>query len=77
MARILLIHHYRRVVLRDPLLPAELLPKNWPGREARALCGEIYRTLLPASERWLDAHAIDENGVLPAAGEALRHRFAC
>jgi phenylacetic acid degradation operon negative regulatory protein len=76
-ARILLIHHYRRVVLRDPLLPAELLPKNWPGREARALCGEIYRTLLPASERWLDAHAIDENGVLPPAGEALRHRFAC
>ena len=47
-ARILLIHHYRRVVLRDPLLPAALLPKDWPGRAARALCGEIYRGLLPA-----------------------------
>jgi len=75
-ARILLIHHYRRVVLRDPLLPAELLPKDWPGREARALCGEIYRTLLPASERWLDAHATDENGVLPSAGNGLGRRFA-
>src|ERR1700750_308197 len=41
-ARILLIHHYRRVVLRDPLLPAALLPKNWPGKAARQLCGEIY-----------------------------------
>jgi phenylacetic acid degradation operon negative regulatory protein len=75
MARILLIHHYRRIVLRDPLLPAELLPKDWPGREARALCGVIYRTLLPASERWLDAHATDENGPLPAAGEGLARRF--
>jgi phenylacetic acid degradation operon negative regulatory protein len=74
-ARILLIHHYRRVVLRDPLLPADLLPKDWPGRRARALCGEIYRLLLPASERWLDQHAVDENGPLPPAGEALARRF--
>ncbi|TKW74412.1 MAG: phenylacetic acid degradation operon negative regulatory protein PaaX, partial [Bradyrhizobium icense] len=53
-ARILLIHHYRRVILRDPLLPAALLPRDWPGRAARQLCGEIYRALLPASEQWLD-----------------------
>src|ERR1700712_5120522 len=45
-ARILLIHHYRRVVLRDPLLPRALLPADWPGRAARALCGEVYRALL-------------------------------
>ena len=45
-ARILLIHHYRRVVLRDPLLPTALLPADWPGRAARQLCGEIYRGLL-------------------------------
>jgi phenylacetic acid degradation operon negative regulatory protein len=75
-ARILLIHHYRRIVLRDPLLPAELLPRDWPGRQARALCGEIYRRLLPASERWLDRHALDENGPLPPAGPALAQRFA-
>src|SRR6478609_894818 len=29
-ARVLLIHHYRRVVLRDPLLPTSLLPSDWP-----------------------------------------------
>ena len=75
-ARILLIHHYRRIVLRDPLLPAELLPGDWPGRQARALCGEIYRRLLPASERWLDRYALDENGPLPPAGPALARRFA-
>jgi len=74
-ARILLIHHYRRVVLRDPLLPTPLLPRDWPGRAARRLCGEIYRGLLPASEQWLDAHATNENGPLPRPGGALARRF--
>jgi phenylacetic acid degradation operon negative regulatory protein len=74
-ARILLIHHYRRVVLRDPLLPTALLPADWPGRAARKLCGEIYRGLLPASEQWLDANASNENGPLPKAGAELARRF--
>lgn len=75
-ARVLLIHQYRRVVLRDPLLPAALLPRDWPGRAARQLCGEIYRGVLPASEQWLDRHASNENGPLPAAGKELSRRFA-
>jgi phenylacetic acid degradation operon negative regulatory protein len=74
-ARILLIHHYRRVVLRDPLLPTPLLPRDWPGRAARRLCGAIYRGLLAASEQWLDAHATNENGPLPRPGGALARRF--
>jgi phenylacetic acid degradation operon negative regulatory protein len=74
-ARILLIHHYRRVVLRDPLLPPPLLPRDWPGRAARKLCGEIYRGLLPASEQWLDAHASNESGPLPKPGRTLARRF--
>jgi phenylacetic acid degradation operon negative regulatory protein len=74
-ARILLIHHYRRVVLRDPLLPMPLLPRDWPGRAARTLCGEIYRALLPASEQWLDRHGTNENGPLPKAIPELGRRF--
>src|SRR6059058_3141083 len=73
-ARILLIHHYRRVVLRDPLLPTALLPADWPGRAARSLCGEIYRALLPASEQWLDRNATDENGALPKPAPELFQR---
>jgi phenylacetic acid degradation operon negative regulatory protein len=74
-ARILLIHHYRRVVLRDPLLPTVLLPTDWPGRAARELCGEIYRGLIPASEQWLDRNGSNESGPLPAAGGVLARRF--
>jgi phenylacetic acid degradation operon negative regulatory protein len=75
-ARILLIHHYRRVVLRDPLLPTALLPADWPGRAARQLCGEIYRGLLSASEQWLDRNGSNETGPLPAATIELAQRFA-
>lgn len=75
-ARILLIHHYRRVVLRDPLLPTALLPADWPGRAARQLCGEIYRGVLPVSEQWLDRNGTNPAGPLPAAGRELARRFA-
>jgi phenylacetic acid degradation operon negative regulatory protein len=74
-ARILLIHHYRRVVLREPLLPATLLPKDWPGRAARKLCGSIYRGLLSGSEQWLDRFGTNEDGPLPKPGAELRQRF--
>src|SRR5437764_14193577 len=74
-ARILLIHYYRRVVLRDPLLPTALLPADWPGQGPRGPCGEIYRGLLTASEQWLDRYGSNEAGPLPKAGRELARRF--
>jgi phenylacetic acid degradation operon negative regulatory protein len=74
--RILLIHEYRRIILRDPLLPDALLPAGWPGREARALCASLYRALVLPSEQWLDAHGVDENGPLPPPHECFHRRFA-
>ncbi len=75
LARILLIHHYRRVILRDPLLPAALLPPDWPAQQARAFCGGLYRALLPASERWLDDNGESVSGPLPTPATALQTRF--
>jgi phenylacetic acid degradation operon negative regulatory protein len=76
LIRILLIHDFRRAVLKDPLLPSQLLPKPWDGTAARSLCGTIYRTLLPAAERWIDTHAQNDVGPLPAADQDFRQRFA-
>ena len=45
--RTLLIHAYRRVLLRDPQLPAALLPLDWPGAAAYALCRDFYRAAEP------------------------------
>jgi len=76
-ARILLIHEYRRIVLRDPGLPQELLPPDWPGTRARDLCAAVYARLAAASERWLDENAIGEDDeALPARPEVIARRFA-
>lgn len=75
LARLLLIHAFRRVVLHDPLLPAALLPEDWPGQAARELCAALYRKLAPGSEAWLDAHGVCEAGRLPAASIRLEERF--
>ncbi len=76
-ARTLLIHDWRRIVLRDPGLPAELLPADWPGEEARALARKIYRALAGPSEVWLDQAglmAMDRQNALGArfAGQSSR-----
>jgi phenylacetic acid degradation operon negative regulatory protein len=51
--RTLLVHEYRRVLLRDPNLPEVLLPQDWPGRTAREMCRTMYQALLDASEEHL------------------------
>ncbi|MEJ1157434.1 PaaX family transcriptional regulator C-terminal domain-containing protein [Prosthecomicrobium sp. N25] len=73
--RIALVHEFRRIVLRDPLLPADLLPRDWPGREARALAGRLYGLVLPAAERWLDREARTIDGPLPPPDDRLGRRF--
>ncbi len=76
-ARILLIHEYRRIVLRDPFLPEEILPEDWPGTAARTLCASVYLRLLEASERWIDLSAIGEDGsaLSRATGDGISRRF--
>ena len=38
----LLIHAYRRATLHDPHLPMVMLPANWAGMAAYALCRQLY-----------------------------------
>lgn len=75
VARVLLIHEYRRIVLRDPILPVEVLPEGWPGTAARGLCGEIYGHVVPGSERWLDHNAINERSKPLPASDEIHKRF--
>jgi phenylacetic acid degradation operon negative regulatory protein len=76
IARMLLVHEYRRVVLRDPHLPSALLPPDWPGFAARDRATALYAALHDASEAWLDAHAVAEAGALPRLDPARARRFA-
>ena len=73
--RTLLIHEYRRVLLRDPQLPAALLPLDWPGAAAYALCRDFYRLTHACAERHLLAVLEGPRGTLPPADAAFYERF--
>jgi phenylacetic acid degradation operon negative regulatory protein len=73
--RTLLIHEYRRILLRDADLPRELLPEDWSGFLALRTTAELYRSLRPAAERHLMTHAISDIGALPCAVPAFSQRF--
>ncbi len=75
LVRTLLIHEYRRLHLRDPLLPAQLLRLNWPGAQAAKLCRDIYARVFGPSEAYLSRVAVRLSGALPAADASVMQRF--
>jgi phenylacetic acid degradation operon negative regulatory protein len=75
VVRTLLIHEYRRVMLRDPQLPAELLPAGWSGAAARTLTRNLYALTQQAAEAHLRATLDTPDGPLPAAAGYFYERF--
>ena len=75
IARTLLIHDYRRLHLRDPLLPPRLLQDDWPGARAAELCREIYSRVFAQSEQYLSSVALQLEGALPAPDQSVMQRF--
>jgi phenylacetic acid degradation operon negative regulatory protein len=75
IVRTLLIHEYRRLHLRDPLLPSGLLRANWPGAQAAGLCRDIYARVFAASEAHLSRVAAQLDGPLPAPDASVMQRF--
>ncbi|MCC6947904.1 MAG: phenylacetic acid degradation operon negative regulatory protein PaaX [Bradyrhizobiaceae bacterium] len=73
--RTLLMHAYRRVLLRDPKLPEELLEPDWPGTAARLLCRDLYRLVQAPAEQHLMAELETPAGGAPAAYLSYFSRF--
>ncbi|BET95156.1 phenylacetic acid degradation operon negative regulatory protein PaaX [Xenorhabdus taiwanensis] len=73
--RLLLIHFYRRIVLRDPLLPDALLPAQWEGKIARNLCINIYQHIGLAATRYVSERCETTIGQLPQPTAAYYRRF--
>jgi phenylacetic acid degradation operon negative regulatory protein len=74
--RTLLIHEYRKVLLRDPNLPQALLPDSWSGLRARQLCEALYGQLLSSSEAFLLAHVETLDGKLTKTPRQMAKRPA-
>jgi phenylacetic acid degradation operon negative regulatory protein len=75
IVRTLLLHEFRKVHLRDPLLPEPLLPMDWAGTAAYELCRELYARVFHAAQAHLGAHARRLRGPLPALDPATYARF--
>jgi phenylacetic acid degradation operon negative regulatory protein len=75
VVRTMLIHAYRRVLLRDPLLPAALLPLDWPGAAAYALCRDFYSLTHRCAERHLAATLANPHEDFPPADATFYERF--
>ncbi|WP_298377427.1 phenylacetic acid degradation operon negative regulatory protein PaaX [Azospirillum sp.] len=73
--RTLMIHDFRRILLRDPMLPQDLLPSDWPGQESRMLTRNLYRRLSAPSEAYLMSALTTANGPLPEAQPSFVSRF--
>jgi phenylacetic acid degradation operon negative regulatory protein len=73
--RTLLIHEYRKIHLRDPLLPPALLPADWVGAAAYNLSKRLYSTVFAAAEGYLSNTASTMTEPLPPADRSAYARF--
>jgi phenylacetic acid degradation operon negative regulatory protein len=73
--RTLLIHQYRKIHLRDPLLPHSLLPADWIGAQAYHLCRDLYRRVFAAAEDHISATAETLDSKLTSPSRDTYKRF--
>ncbi len=73
--RTLLIHEYRRILLKDTDLPDELLPSDWAGKAALNLTTNIYKATFRGAEEYLLAQMETADGRLPRADDGFYERF--
>lgn len=73
--RTLLIHLYRRALLKDPQFPDALMPADWPGAPARALCRSLYQLTSEPAQRHLLSEVETPDGPAQPADAAYRARF--
>lgn len=73
--RTLLIQEYRRILLRDPLLPAELLPAGWNGTAAYQLCRNLYRLVYAPADAFMSDEFETAEGPLPPPAPEFYARF--
>lgn len=73
--RTLLIHEYRRILLKDTDLPRQVLPDNWPGRAASVLTAKLYRLTHEPAMVFLRSNMQTTHGMLPKASSSYYSRF--
>jgi len=79
-ARTLLVHQWRRLLLRYPPIPSVLKGESIQAEnECREFVGNLYHRLTTHAELWLNEHGTAAQGLLPVArtnpAERFTHRY--
>lgn len=75
LLRTLLIHEYRRILLKDHELPQDMLPSNWQGFTAHQYVSELYALVAEPSIAYIRNNLHNADGGLPLEDDAFWHRF--
>ena len=75
LLRILLIHEFRRILLKDHELSEEMLPIGWCGEMARKMVIDIYHTLEEKSVKYIKQNIENFDGFLLEPSEEFYLRF--
>lgn len=73
--RVLLIHEFRRILLKDHELPKSMLNDNWTGESAYQLIKSLYGALAKKSCNYATSEFECQQGKLPQAIEEFKLRF--
>ncbi|PHR83780.1 MAG: phenylacetic acid degradation operon negative regulatory protein PaaX [Colwellia sp.] len=75
LLRVILIHDYRRILLRDPDFPQAMLKQGWVGYEAHDLVKRMYKVLGEPSTAYIEENMENAQGKLPEASNKFYQRF--
>ena len=75
LIRLLLIHDYRRILLRDPDFPASMLEEGWLGHKAQLLVKKMYTSLAKGSISDICQTLENEQGLLTSPSPSFYKRF--
>jgi phenylacetic acid degradation operon negative regulatory protein len=75
LIRLLLIHKYRRILMREPEIPHELMPAECLSHEAREITEKLYKLICNPAENYFMEVAESESVNLPGVNEEYFTRF--
>ncbi len=73
--RVILVHTYREIALRDPQLVPEALPEHWPGHAARKEFARLYLHLSPDADSAVGTMFAAASGPLARVTPQTRARY--
>lgn len=75
LIKILLIHKYRRILLREPELPKELVEVDSASQQARRITAQLYGVIAPFADQYFKQVSVCEQGTFAEPPWAYYRRF--